>query len=290
MLLGVVVLSSVDAQKAKSCKLGVEKACPGKNVTCVSIADEPGSSGVCAKMCHLGTEKPCPTGETCYTSGDYEPGAAGGCVKDALCYPEKHQEHMLTDLAMTEILAAYEYGMNWFYRELFMQVIEDPKMPPTCNGEDHIKCPAGMFCLIPPMHSEGVHAEGDCFKPVENMPYEMCISGTEDPCPEGEMCMTVPDSPMGAMGMCVPDGSKACMIGEKNTCPKGHMCHWLEIGNTNGWCRKDMVCDGPHWEVNRKMYWEFHVAWNNYEWSLSPAEKAEVIKAIKDWNKEHEDH
>jgi len=263
-LLGLAAASSaVEAQKI--CIMGAMNKC-GKGMVCISPHHEPmpGEKGICAKECTSGVEGTCPMGSMCWTGEGAEPGAKGGCVKDSMCYPLHHMIDEAEHFIAHGIVEMYENVLDMWYKHLFDQIV-DGYMPTECAGPEHMMCKEGYFCLEPP-HSIDPMDLGHCFKGHKEWVDGDCISGTEDPCGEGMMCMTPPDSPMGAEGECVPMGSKACVAGMKG-CAKGYHCEPLETGHPAGYCKKTMPCDDEMMRFQNIQYYQFMKLATDYMYS-----------------------
>jgi hypothetical protein len=277
----LLVATAVNAQKA--CTMGAVNKC-GKGMVCVSPHHDPffGTKGTCVKECTSGTEGACPVGSSCWISPDAEPGSKGGCVKESQCFPEHHVVDELESFIAHGIVMMYEHVLDKWYKHLFHQVLGG-YIPTECAGPEHLKCGKDHFCLLPP-HSIDPNDVGHCFDGHPEWVDGDCVSGTENPCAEGMICMTPPESEPGAEGECVPIGSKACVAGTGKGCAKGHFCHPLDPGHPAGYCKKEMPCDAPKIHFQNLQYWQFYKLCTDFIYSEPEIKKLvrEEIKKIED--------
>jgi len=269
------VLLFQEASALKTCRTGVEKACPKGQICVVPEYSMPGAKGVCGKECNAGTEKPCPKGQECYVMDDTMPGAPGGCVPEDMCFEENGDINGLNKHVMDEILEDYE-AMDDAYKNFMHQGVN--KKPDMCGGPDDIECvdPEAM-CVVEPYGTDP-KAWGHCFTGAR----ELGACKTSEECGEGMACFFPTPPNLGAWGWCNMADAKTCTVGAK-PCAKGSECISISINysSTSGSCFMNSMCVPEYVAAQEIMYWEVYGALEMF-WHLPEADMLIVRAKINE--------
>jgi len=258
---------------AKSCHTGVDKACPKGQICVAPSGSPPGAEGVCGKTCASGTEKPCPKGQVCIVEDQTMPGASGGCVAENLCFEEYGRLYSIENELADRIVDTYENIFDEAWKNLMKQAVNPPAQD-MCS--EQVQCTGnGTFCLPHLLNP----SEGICYTGYEML--GMCRAGTENSCPNGEVCMTATAAAPGSLGFCFPKGSKTCHTGTAKPCSKGYSCIPLVPGlpGGDGVCVSDDECVPQESYISLLEYWQFEESVSIYN-NLDTEHQAYIIAEI----------